>query len=63
MPKGTPSFGKHNKLLHKVCKRCGHHSFNIRQGVCVKCGYGKTKRILNLSWRWKSPLGKGNRKK
>ncbi|RLJ02094.1 MAG: 50S ribosomal protein L37e [Candidatus Aenigmatarchaeota archaeon] len=63
MTRGTPSFGKHNKLLHTICKRCGSHSYNIKKKFCTKCGYGKSKKIKTYSWRWKSPLGKRNRKK
>jgi large subunit ribosomal protein L37e len=62
MTKGTPAFGKHNKVLHTICKRCGRHSFNMNKEVCGTCGFGKTKKITSFSWRWKEPTGKGNRK-
>ncbi len=63
MSKGTPSFGKHNKVLHSVCQRCGAHAYNPKKSSCVSCGYGKSKKIKTFTWRWKNPLGKGNRKK
>ena len=62
MTKGTPSFGKRNKLLHTSCKRCGSVSYNMKKRFCTKCGYGRSKKIRNFSWAWKSPLGKRNRK-
>ena len=59
--KGTPSFGKHNKITHIRCRRCGHHSFNIRTGRCSNCGYPSPK-IRNESWRWKHPLLKARKR-
>ena len=50
--KGTPSFGKMNKnKTHIRCRRCGRHSFNVRKGYCVACGYGKSKRMRRFSWQ------------
>ncbi|MGC9310446.1 MAG: 50S ribosomal protein L37e [Candidatus Aenigmatarchaeota archaeon] len=63
MTKGTPSKGKHNKMIHTVCKRCGAHAFHMRKKTCASCGFGVTARIKTFTWRWKNPLGKGNRKK
>ncbi|MCK4429333.1 MAG: 50S ribosomal protein L37e [Candidatus Aenigmarchaeota archaeon] len=63
MTKGTASYGKHNKLSHTTCKRCGSHSFSIKKKFCGSCGFGRSKKITGLVWRWKSPLGNGNRKK
>ncbi len=63
MTKGTPSQGKRNKLLHTTCKRCGAHAYNMRKKFCAKCGYGKSKKVKDFSWRSRSLLGKGNRKK
>jgi len=52
MSKGTPSFGKHNKgKTHIRCRRCGRHSFNVRKGYCVACGYGRSKRMRRYSWQ------------
>ncbi|OYT43273.1 MAG: 50S ribosomal protein L37e [Candidatus Aenigmarchaeota archaeon ex4484_56] len=63
MTKGTPSFGKHNKILHVICKRCGNHSYNKKKKVCVKCGFGKSSKIKTFAWRWKTILGKKRKKK
>ncbi|MFH1474046.1 MAG: 50S ribosomal protein L37e [Candidatus Aenigmatarchaeota archaeon] len=61
MAKGTPSFGKHNKVTHSRCRRCGKHTYHIRKKKCSHCGYPSSKlRIFN--WAWKSILKK-NRKK
>jgi len=62
MSKGTPSFGKRNKKLHVVCRRCGHKSYHVSKRVCAKCGFGKSKRIRSFSWLWKPVIGKRNRK-
>jgi len=58
---GTSSFGKHNKITHIRCRRCGHHSFNIRTGKCSYCGYSD-KKIKSENWKWKKPLSKKRRK-
>ena len=44
-------------------KRCGKHAYHVRDRVCAACGFGRSARIRSNSWQWKSPLGKGNRKK
>jgi large subunit ribosomal protein L37e len=61
--KGTPSFGKRRGKTHIICRRCGKRAFHASKKVCSACGFGKSKRIRSFSWQWKSPLGKGNRKK
>lgn len=60
--KGTPSFGKHNKIIHIRCRRCGNHSYNIKKSVCAKCGFGKSSKIRKYSWKWKA-VNKKERKK
>lgn len=52
--KGTPSFGKHNKITHIACRRCGRHTFHIRKSVCAACGYGRSAKIRNHSWQRKT---------
>ncbi|MFP3136832.1 MAG: 50S ribosomal protein L37e [Nitrososphaeria archaeon] len=38
--KGTPSRGRHSRhVVHIVCRRCGHKSYNIRKKRCSYCGY------------------------
>ncbi|MCF8885326.1 MAG: 50S ribosomal protein L37e [Nitrososphaerota archaeon] len=39
MTKGTPSFGKRNKIVHVRCRRCGHHSYHLSKRRCSHCGY------------------------
>ncbi|MFQ6010033.1 MAG: 50S ribosomal protein L37e [Candidatus Aenigmatarchaeota archaeon] len=62
MSKGTPSFGKRNKVSHIRCRRCGNHSFHIRKKRCAKCGYPDS-RIRKFNWQWKQTLGKHSRKR
>jgi len=54
MTKGTPSFGKHQKITHIRCRRCGRHSYHIRKKKCSACGFPRAK-IKNEAWRWKKP--------
>lgn len=54
MGKGTPSFGRHNKAsTHKMCRRCGSHSFHKRLRYCASCGFGKTPRLRTYGWNVK----------
>lgn len=62
MSKGTPSFGKHQKITHIRCKRCGRHAYHIRKKKCAACGFGKTSKIRNEKWRWKK-VNRHERKK
>ncbi|MBS3056525.1 MAG: 50S ribosomal protein L37e [Candidatus Aenigmarchaeota archaeon] len=63
MSKGTPSFGKHNRITHIRCRRCGRHAYHIRTSKCSSCGFGKSTKIRNESWRWKkSNTAKRSRK-
>jgi len=43
MAKGTPSFGKHRKIIHTRCRRCGHHTYHITKKKCSNCGYPSSK--------------------
>lgn len=61
MTKGTPSFGKHQRTTHIRCRRCGSHSYNKTKGFCASCGFGRSSKIKNESWKTK--LFSGNRKK
>ncbi|MCD6402745.1 MAG: 50S ribosomal protein L37e [Candidatus Aenigmarchaeota archaeon] len=51
MVKGTPSFGKHQKITHIRCRRCGRHSYNIRKGYCAACGFGRSSKLRDYAWR------------
>lgn len=55
--------GKKNKKTHIICRRCGKHAYHATHAVCSACGFGKTSKIKSNAWQWKSPVGKGNRKK
>jgi len=54
MTKGTPSFGKRNKKTHIACRRCGRHSYHIRDSVCSACGFGKSSKLRQFAWQWKT---------
>ena len=52
MGKGTPSKGKKNKASsHKTCRRCGKHSFHRRKRFCASCGFRRTAKLRQPSWR------------
>jgi large subunit ribosomal protein L37e len=51
MTKGTPSFGKHNKVKHIRCRRCGRPSYNKKTKVCAACHYGASSKIRNYKWQ------------
>lgn len=52
MGKGTPSKGKKNKAAsHKTCRRCGNHSYHRRKRYCAQCGFGRTAKMRQPSWR------------
>lgn len=61
MVKGTPSKGKMNKRTHILCRRCGKHSYHVRDKECAACGFGKSSKLRKFSWQWKKLLG--NRRK
>ena len=60
MAKGTPSFGKHNKVVHIRCRRCGRHSYHKRLEKCSACGFPRPK-MRKESWRWK-PINRSKRR-
>jgi len=53
MAKGTPSYGKKNNKTHITCRRCGRHSYHVRDKKCSACGFGKTKKLRTYNWQWK----------
>ncbi|MEM1557104.1 MAG: 50S ribosomal protein L37e [Thermoproteota archaeon] len=51
---GTTAFGRlHKKATHKICRRCGRRSFNVRKKYCAACGFGKSAKIRKYSWQTK----------
>jgi len=55
MVKGTPSMGRKGKRkTHRACRRCGRHTFHIRQKVCAACGFGRSSRLKVYAWQWKT---------
>ncbi|RLJ04762.1 MAG: 50S ribosomal protein L37e [Candidatus Aenigmatarchaeota archaeon] len=58
MSKGKPSFGKHNKITHIRCRRCGRHSYHIKRGECSACGFGKSSKLKIHKNRNKTIQGK-----
>ncbi|MEM2943425.1 MAG: 50S ribosomal protein L37e [Methanomassiliicoccales archaeon] len=51
MVKGTPSKGKHaNRKTHIPCRRCGKKAYNVREGYCASCGYGRSAKLRSYSW-------------
>ncbi|OGI12450.1 50S ribosomal protein L37e [Candidatus Micrarchaeota archaeon RBG_16_36_9] len=61
MVKGTPSFGRHRKVTHARCRRCGSYSYHLNKRKCSRCGY-PSKKLADYNWKWKHPL-KRHRKK
>ena len=59
--KGTSSQGKHNRITHIRCRRCGRHSYHIQQKHCAVCGYPRAKMKAN-AWKWK-PINRSHRKR
>ena len=57
MTKGTSQFGKHNKKTHIRCRRCGRHSYHVRDKICAACGFGKSSKIKKYSWKNKKVNG------
>ncbi|MEM2908439.1 MAG: 50S ribosomal protein L37e [Candidatus Hadarchaeales archaeon] len=57
MVKGTPSMGKRHKVMHIRCRRCGRRAYHAQKGVCAACGYGRSRRIVQYSWKVKKPHG------
>jgi large subunit ribosomal protein L37e len=55
--KGTPSFGKKNKKVHIICRRCGRRSYHIREKRCSACGFGRSSKIRKYAWQWKTVEG------
>jgi len=54
MTKGTHSMGKKSgKKTHIRCRRCGKHSYHIREKRCSYCGYGKSSRLRKYAWQKK----------
>lgn len=55
MPKkdGKPTFGKRNKIVHALCRRCGKHSLHLKTGVCSACGFGRSAKIRRYNWQAK----------
>ncbi|EZG55910.1 ribosomal protein L37 [Gregarina niphandrodes] len=51
--KGTGSFGLRNKKSHKMCERCGKHSFHIQKQRCASCGFPDAK-MRRYNWSAKA---------
>ena len=50
MSKGTPSRGKHHKVTHIRCRRCGRHSYHWTKKRCSSCGFGETAHLRSYGW-------------
>jgi len=62
MGKGTPSKGKKNKTAtHTICRRCGKHSYHRKKGYCASCGFGRTAKLRQPSWRNRHRAAEGNK--
>ena len=54
MGKGTASMGRHNKSAsHGLCRRCGSHSYHLKDAVCSSCGFGKSAKKRSYNWQKK----------
>ncbi|MCL4329811.1 MAG: 50S ribosomal protein L37e [Candidatus Thermoplasmatota archaeon] len=50
MSNGTAVMGKMGKRkVHITCRRCGQHSYHIRQKRCSSCGFPDP-RIRSYHW-------------
>lgn len=55
MTKGTSGHGrKSGKKTHIHCRRCGGHSYHVKDKKCASCGYGSSARIRSYSWNKKN---------
>ncbi len=61
MSKGTPAMGKHNKVTHTVCRRCGFHAYNLKKSYCAHCGYPQS-RLRKFAWQWKKVFSRARKK-
>jgi large subunit ribosomal protein L37e len=61
MGSGTKSFGKHNKKTHIACRRCGKHTYHVKDRRCAACGFGTSSKLKQYSWQNKANKGKCNR--
>ena len=61
MSKGTPSFGKRNKVTHVLCRRCGKRTFHVSHKVCAACGFGKSRKMKKIAWQNKKLTGERKR--
>jgi large subunit ribosomal protein L37e len=51
MTKGTASMGKKSgKKTHIPCRRCGGHTFHVKDKVCSSCGFGKSAKLRSYNW-------------
>ncbi len=54
MVKGTASMGKKSGKKNMIhCRRCGRRTYHVRKGKCSSCGYGKSARLRDYSWKKK----------
>ncbi len=50
--KGTASKGMNSKgKTHIPCRRCGQHTYHIRDKVCASCGYGRSAKMRSYAWQ------------
>ena len=57
MTKGTPSFGRKNKIVHVRCRRCGRHAYHLRKKRCAACGFGATRKWRHYNWSTRTRTG------
>lgn len=50
MTRGTPSYGKRNRTVHVLCRRCGKHAYHISKRRCAACGFGETSKRRDYEW-------------
>ncbi|MFW6064501.1 MAG: 50S ribosomal protein L37e [Candidatus Natronoplasma sp.] len=51
MSKGTPSQGKKSSgKTHIQCRRCGNKAFNVKDGYCASCGFGRSAKRKDYNW-------------
>jgi large subunit ribosomal protein L37e len=54
MGTGTASQGrKSGKKTHIPCRRCGKHTYHVKDSVCSSCGFGKSSKLRTFAWQKK----------
>lgn len=42
---------KNHGKTHIHCRRCGGHSYHVRDKTCSACGYGRSPKLRSYNWQ------------